>query len=235
VDERAPLMLELPSTALPNGTTVVELRAARIGPAVDQVLLDDVSLLIRGPERIAITGRNGSGKSTLLRVLAGTAPLLRGECRRGVPLARVAYLDQHTRLLDRGPRLVDVFTVWHPTLGRTEVRTALARFHFRADDGEREVSSLSGGERMRAGLACVLSGATVPQCLILDEPTNHLDLESLRSVESVLASYDGALVVVSHDRRFLEAIGVQRVVPIELWQSAPRHPVSPVGPEDSNR
>jgi ATPase subunit of ABC transporter with duplicated ATPase domains len=86
----------------------------------------------------------------------------------------------------------------------------LARFLFRNSAAERLAADLSGGERLRAALACVLMGPVPPQLLILDEPTNHLDLDSIEAVEAALAAYDGALLVVSHDEEFLETIGVRR-------------------------
>jgi ATPase subunit of ABC transporter with duplicated ATPase domains len=88
----------------------------------------------------------------------------------------------------------------------------LARFDFRADDGLRQVGTLSGGERLRAGLACTLGRASPPQLLILDEPTNHLDLDAMTALEAALLGYDGALVIVTHDSYFMEQIGVDRVL-----------------------
>lgn len=93
-----------------------------------------------------------------------------------------------------------------------DAQAALARFLFRNTAAHQVVGSLSGGERLRAALACVLSGAEPPQLLILDEPTNHLDLPSIEAVEQALAGYDGALLVVSHDPDFLEAVGVERQI-----------------------
>lgn len=86
----------------------------------------------------------------------------------------------------------------------------MARFKFRADEALRRVGSLSGGQRLRAGLACALGGVRPPSLLILDEPTNHLDLDATEALEQALAGYDGALLVVSHDARFLDALGLTR-------------------------
>jgi ATPase subunit of ABC transporter with duplicated ATPase domains len=91
-----------------------------------------------------------------------------------------------------------------------DAHAALARFLFRNTAAQRLAGTLSGGERLRAALACVMTGARPPQLLILDEPTNHLDLDSIAAVEAALRAYDGALVVVSHDADFLEAIGIER-------------------------
>jgi ATPase subunit of ABC transporter with duplicated ATPase domains len=224
VHEQAPLAVVMPSSGLAAGTTVVALHAVDVGPAPGVVLLREVSFHVQGAERVALTGPNGSGKSTLLRLLAGVTTPAAGRVHRGVPLSRVAFLDQRTRLLDRGRTVLDAFAAHHPALDVTAVRAALARFHFRADAARQTVASLSGGERMRAALACGLAGAEVPQCLVLDEPTNHLDLSSLEGVEGALREYDGAIIVASHDETFLDSIGVARREQVEQWRndSAPQ-------------
>ncbi len=210
--ERDRLKMELPKSRLAAGTTVIALHDATIGPSLERPLLEGFSLDIVGPERIAIAGRNGAGKTTLLRVLAGALAPLAGDVRRGVPLDDIAYLDQHTTLLDVGRTVRDAFAARHPDAERNAVHAALARFRFRAQAAEQPIATLSGGERLRAALACVLGGPVVPRFLLLDEPTNHLDLEHLEAVEQALCGYDGALVVVSHDADFVEAIGTQRSV-----------------------
>jgi ATPase subunit of ABC transporter with duplicated ATPase domains len=206
------LKMALPASGLAAGTTVVALHEATIGPAPDHPVLERFALDIVGPERLAITGRNGAGKTTLLRVLAGELAPLGGQLHRGVPLTDLAYLDQHTTLLDVGRTVRDAFAARHPHAERNAVYAALARFRFRADASDQPIATLSGGERLRAALACVLGGPAVPRFLLLDEPTNHLDLEHLEAIEHALRGYDGALAVVSHDAAFVEAIGVQRTI-----------------------
>jgi ATPase subunit of ABC transporter with duplicated ATPase domains len=174
-----------------------------------RAILSDISLQISGPERVAITGANGSGKSTLLAVLAGRLQALSGDVSVSVS---TALLDQHTDLLRPGDSIRDNFHRLHPELDENACRAALARFMFRADAALQYVAALSGGQRLRAALACVLGGAKPPQLLLLDEPSNHLDLDALQAVEAGLNAYDGALVVVSHDERFLDAIGVTRCI-----------------------
>jgi ATPase subunit of ABC transporter with duplicated ATPase domains len=121
-----------------------------------------------------------------------------------------ALLDQNLELLDRALSIRDNFRRLHPGSDENACRAALARFMFRADAALQTVASLSGGQMLRAGLACVLGGPAPPSLLLLDEPTNHLDIESIEAVEAGLRAYDGALLVVSHDEAFLEAVGITR-------------------------
>jgi ATPase subunit of ABC transporter with duplicated ATPase domains len=121
-------------------------------------------------------------------------------------------LDQQVSLLDPRLSIHDNFRRINPDADENAGRAALARFMFRSDAALQRVSALSGGQLLRAGLACVLGGPRPPALLILDEPTNHLDLESVEAVEDGLRAYDGALLVVSHDARFLEEVGIIRRV-----------------------
>ncbi|WP_311266993.1 ABC-F family ATP-binding cassette domain-containing protein [Sphingobium sp. WCS2017Hpa-17] len=203
----APLTVALPSAKVPPGRILLTLDAVTAGHDPDHPPLRDISLTIAGPERIAITGPNGAGKSTLLHLIAGQLEPLTGQIHR--PVAS-ALLDQHASLLAPQDSIADNFARLHPGATRNAIHAALARFRFRADLALQRVESLSGGQRLRAALACVLGGEALPALLLLDEPTNHLDLDSIAAVEQGLAAYDGALVVVSHDPAFLDAIGITR-------------------------
>jgi ATPase subunit of ABC transporter with duplicated ATPase domains len=172
-------------------------------------VIADLSLTITGPERVAITGPNGSGKSTLLALVAGTLAPWSGQVRVPVPFA---LFDQSVSLLDPALSIADNFLRRNPGTTNNQCRAALARFRFRADAADRIAGTLSGGQMLRAGLACVLGAPMPPQLLILDEPGNHLDLDSLTAIEAGLAAYDGALLVVSHDPAFLDAIGIEREI-----------------------
>jgi ATPase subunit of ABC transporter with duplicated ATPase domains len=159
---------------------------------------------------VALVGPNGSGKSTLLRIILGQLRPAAGRVQLGI--ARVHCLDQRAEVLDGRRSVLENFRACNPGLSETVCRLTLARFLFRTDDVHRLAGTLSGGERLRAALACVLTGVDPPQLLLLDEPTNHLDLVSLANLEQALRLYTGALLVVSHDRTFLENVGVGRQV-----------------------
>jgi len=216
VDERDVLAAKLAPSGLHAKRLVLQMRNVRYTyPAADAPALDDLSLVVRGPDRVAVTGPNGSGKTTLLRLAMGQIEPEAGLVRLSVEAAAVAYLDQRAALLDSEATVVDCFREANPDLDLTASRYALARYLFGGDHALARVGSLSGGERIRAALACTVGASHPPQLLLLDEPTNHLDLDSIRAVESVLREYDGALLVVSHDAAFLRAIGVKREVRLQ--------------------
>ena len=204
-----PLSVGLPSTGLPASRTVLAIDRLSGGYAAGRPVIENLSLTVTGPERVAITGPNGSGKSTLLALIAGTISPWSGDIRVGVPFA---LFDQRVSLLDPALSIAGNFLARNPGTTNNQCRAALARFRFRADAADRIVGTLSGGQMLRAGLACVLGAPQPPQLLMLDEPGNHLDIESLTAVETGLAAYDGALLVVSHDTAFLDAIGIGRTV-----------------------
>lgn len=204
-----PVTVSVPPTHLPSSRKVLSIDAVTAGYDPDRPVLTDFSLALVGPERVAITGPNGSGKTTLLKLITGTIAPLSGTVAVHVDHA---FLDQQVSLLDPALTIRENFLILNPGSNENTCRAALARFKFRADAALRQVGSLSGGETLRAGLACVLGTDAPPQLLILDEPTNHLDIDSIEAVEAGLTAYDGALLVVSHDRPFLDAIGIRREI-----------------------
>ena len=215
-----PLTVTLPPTGLPIAREVLLLEDVTAGYRPDRPVLTDLSFRIAGPERIALTGPNGSGKTTLLSLITGALTPTSGSIRRPVPFA---MLDQQVAVLDPTLSIRDNFRRLHATVDENACRAALARFMFRADAALQIVGDLSGGQRLRAGLACVLGGPTPPPFLILDEPTNHLDIDSIEAVEAGLRAYDGALLVVSHDEAFLEAIAIERRIAL----TPPEPPLAP--------
>jgi len=206
-----PLTVDIPSTGLASGKTVLRLDGVTAGYEPGQPVLRELSLSVIGPERVAIIGPNGSGKTTLLSLVTGTLAPSAGTVE---VMTRFAMLDQRVSLLDPGLSIAENFARLNPGADLTTCRAALARFMFRADAALQVVGTLSGGQMLRAGLAAVL-GTSPPQLLILDEPTNHLDIEAIEAVEAGLRAYDGALLVVSHDEAFLEAVGITRRIALD--------------------
>ncbi|MDZ4232486.1 MAG: ATP-binding cassette domain-containing protein, partial [Dietzia sp.] len=205
----AALVLDVPDSLIPAGRTVLEVRGLRIQRGGRDVVRG-ADLTVHGPERIALTGANGAGKTSLLRALMGEIEPDEGTIH--VADGRAAYLSQRLDLLDDSMTLAENLRHFAPNLSVTRRRHLLAQFLFGDDDIDRVVRTLSGGERLRATLACVLFAEPAPHLLLLDEPTNNLDLVSVAQLENALAAYRGAFIVVSHDNSFLDAIGAERVL-----------------------
>jgi ATPase subunit of ABC transporter with duplicated ATPase domains len=196
-----------------SGAVVASLRAAvverggfRLGP---------VDLQIDWADRVAITGANGAGKSTLLAALLGRAELSSGYATLGSGVV-VGEVDQARGLFLGELPLVDAFQEAVPEMNPADVRTLLAKFGLKAAHVLRPAASLSPGERTRAALA-LLQGRGV-NLLVLDEPTNHLDLAAIEQLESALENYPGTLLLVTHDRRMLEAVRVNRHLTVSQGQ-----------------
>ncbi|MEV6264769.1 ABC-F family ATP-binding cassette domain-containing protein [Streptomyces sp. NPDC051784] len=192
-----------------SGSVVAMLRDAEVlrggfsfGPA---------SLQIDWADRVAITGANGAGKSTLLAALLGRLPLDAGHASLGSGVV-VGEVDQARKLFHGTESLLDAFCAAVPETEPAEVRTLLAKFGLRAAHVLRPATTLSPGERTRAALA-LLQGRGV-NLLVLDEPTNHLDLPAIEQLESALEAYTGTLLLVTHDRRMLEAVRTTRRVEV---------------------
>ncbi|MEO5866919.1 MAG: ABC-F family ATP-binding cassette domain-containing protein [Sphingomonas sp.] len=219
VEVLTPLRIELPASGLPSHRALVRFEAVELERS-GRHILGPLSFEMRGPERVALTGPNGSGKTTVLEMLAGALAPTAGEI--SVRPTRTALLDQHAALLDREASVLDNLRRLNPHLSAHDAHAAAARFAFRNRAADQIVGTLSGGERLRAALACALSGDAAPELLMLDEPTNHLDIDSIEILEASLAGFDGALLVVSHDPAFLDAIGVTRTIELLARDAAPR-------------
>jgi ATPase subunit of ABC transporter with duplicated ATPase domains len=217
------IALELPGTRVPAGRTLLDGEGLQVRYGQRALFAGGgVKLTIRGPERIALTGANGAGKSTLLRIINGEVEPEGGVIKRAE--GRVAYLSQRLDLLNAERTVAQNLAGFAPAMPGAERMNLLARFLFRGSRIHLPVGVLSGGERLRATLACVLFAEPAPQLLLLDEPTNNLDLVSVGQMESALNAYEGAFVVVSHDERFLAEIKVERWLGLHegrLRESAP--------------
>ncbi|MFF3906862.1 ABC-F family ATP-binding cassette domain-containing protein [Streptomyces sp. NPDC001848] len=197
------IRVDLPHTAVPPGRSVLTLRDLQLtyGARVDG------GLDLHGPERIALIGRNGAGKTTLLRTIAGELEPVAGEATAHVPLR---FLPQRLDVLDDGLTVAQNVARFAPDATNNRIRARLARFLFRGARADQPAGTLSGGERFRAALAALMLAEPAPQLLMLDEPTNNLDMVSVRQLTTALESYQGALIVASHDLPFLESIGITR-------------------------
>jgi ATPase subunit of ABC transporter with duplicated ATPase domains len=206
VEPRKEWTLEFTVGAAPRSSSVV----ATLDNAVvrqGEFVLGPVSLQVDAGERIGITGPNGAGKSTLLRLLLGRQQPDDGRASLGANVA-IGEIDQARADFTGSGRLVDRFEQRVPSWTTADVRTLLAKFGLRADHVERAVGELSPGERTRAGLALLQARGT--NVLVLDEPTNHLDLAAIEQLEQALETYDGALLLVTHDRRMLQNVRLDR-------------------------
>ena len=185
----------------PSGDVVVT--ADQLSKAFDgRTLFEGVSRVVRRGERIGLVGPNGAGKSTFLRVLLGELPSddPRGEVRFGARV-RVGYYDQELRGVDPGSTLIEEMI---RLTGDVEAHNLLGRFLFPFEAQYKQIADLSGGERARLALLKLMLGRY--NLLVLDEPTNHLDVEMIEALELALAAFEGTLLLVSHDRRFLAAV-----------------------------
>ncbi|OIH98377.1 MULTISPECIES: ABC-F family ATP-binding cassette domain-containing protein [unclassified Curtobacterium] len=181
--------------------------------------LGPVSLQVDGGDRIGITGPNGAGKSTLLRALLGAQSPTTGTASTGSSVA-IGEIDQARAAFTGDQPLAAAFEAIVPEYTTADVRTLLAKFGLKADHVGRPASALSPGERTRAGLA--LLQARGVNVLVLDEPTNHLDLAAIEQLEQALESYDGTLLLVTHDRRMLETVRLDRQWRVEAGRVTER-------------
>lgn len=191
--------------AIPSGNEV--LRVAGLSKAFgDKKLFENMSFLIKKGERVFIIGKNGSGKSTLLKMLVGESELTSGVIEAGYNV-EIGYFDQQNQNLTESNTALDELWNAYPEKREFEIRSALARFRFSAEDCEKNVSMLSGGERARLTLAkLILSPMNL---LILDEPTNHLDIMSREALEKALDEFGGTILIVSHDRYLVNKLATR--------------------------
>jgi ATP-binding cassette subfamily F protein 3 len=191
------------------GRVIFELEDGRV-EVPGRTLLDGAELWLERGEHVALVGANGTGKTTLIETLAGNKPLAGGKLRKGHNV-QVGYLSQHSEHFDETGSVLDA-AQRATRLTPNKARALLGQFLFSGEEAQKPIAGLSGGERQRLSLAILVhSGANV---LILDEPTNHLDVESREALEEALEGFPGSVLLVSHDRALLDAVG-SRTVAVE--------------------
>ena len=188
------------------GRTVLELERATL-TAGDKLLLEDAELWLERGEHVTLVGPNGAGKTTLIETLAGARELEKGKLRRGHNV-ELGFLSQHAEELGNQGSVLEA-AQRATGLTPNKARALLGRFLFSGEEAEKPLEGLSGGERRRLSLAVLVSSGA--NLLIIDEPTNHLDLESREALEDALRGFDGTLLLVSHDRALLDAVGTRTI------------------------
>ncbi len=191
--------------AMTSGNDVLELDSVSKAYG-DKKLFDNISFKIRKAERVFLLGPNGCGKSTLLKILAGRLAASSGKFNFGAKVD-MGYYDQEMEDLNEDNTVLDEVWSVNQKLIQTEVRSALAAFLFSGEDVFKKISVLSGGEKSRVSmLKLIFSEANF---IILDEPTNHLDINSREILEAALADYEGTMLIVSHDRYFIDKLATR--------------------------
>ena len=194
------------ATASASGNEVMNLRGVTFGYQPDSLVLKDVSFGVRRLDKMFLVGANGCGKSTLIKLVLGKLLPTSGYIEMGYNV-RLGYYDQENQNLTPENTVLDELWNAYPQMTELEVRNTLALFRFIGDDVFLRVKELSGGERARLTLSKLILSQT--NFLVLDEPTNHLDIDSREALEEALEEYDGTVLVVSHDRYFIEKLATR--------------------------
>lgn len=197
--------LRMRSSETSGKRPIVSCREVGFSYEADKPIFQNVNLDIYQGERWRLSGPNGRGKSTLLRLICGQLSYSAGQIDT---IGVLEMLNQSFVGADLDASILDAFQSRRPEMTRHDAHAVLATYLFRAEKAQRKLSSISGGQILMVGLACALGSQVPPDLLMLDEPTNNLDIESIEALEEALESYNGALLVASHDSRFCDAINI---------------------------
>lgn len=213
LDEKYCMEIELPYTSIAKNKLIATLENVTFNyddnSDNSSPILHNFNLTIQGPEKIALCGPNGSGKTTLVKLINGTLKPQQGSIKVS---ARISYLDQKLALLNPELSILDNYKITNPTVPLNNAHSNLARFLFRNTRVLTKFGELSYGEKIRAALATILFSYYPPELLILDEPTNHLDLENLNAFELILNNYQGALIIISHNKTFVSKLSITKTI-----------------------
>ena len=215
IPQHATMKINIGASDLHTGKRLVEAKAINYAYPHRAALWDDpLSFSLFSGERIRLRGGNGQGKSTLLKLITGAIVPTEGEIRRAASL-RCAYLDQEYSRIDDGATVFEQLAACHARMQEHELKTCLNRFLFPASSWDRKCARLSGGEKMKLALCCLTADRSAPEVILADEPTNNIDLSSTAILTDTLKAFRGTLIVVSHDERFVEEIGITRNLTLE--------------------
>ncbi|MGE3759951.1 MAG: ATP-binding cassette domain-containing protein, partial [Pseudobdellovibrionaceae bacterium] len=206
------LRFDFESHVMPASKIAIRVGALNIGYGERRLWEKDLNWTVQGFQRWHLRGLNGSGKTSLLKVLANKLEVATVTKENIFMVQNYCYLDQNLSLLDHDRSVMENI-VEESRFDEKQIRNELAFFGFTNDQALQKVKTLSGGELLRAGLAKMFLGKQIPELVLLDEPTNNLDLASIVYLEKALKEYRGALVVVSHDLKFVESLEITH----ELW------------------
>lgn len=208
------MKVDFNSSSLHVGKTLITAQGVNYSYQEKALWHSPLSFIIKSGERIQLKGGNGSGKTTLLRLITGALEPSAGTLIRVEGLSSV-YLDQEYSLIRNDVSVIEQLTSFNNKLYDHELKTILNRFLFPASAWDKKCGCLSGGEKMKLSLCCLMVSANTPDIFILDEPTNNIDIISMEILTATLKDYRGVLLVVSHDSSFVEQIGVERVISLD--------------------
>jgi len=203
------IAFELPASRVDSAKMILQLKNCVCG--YEHALHQALNFSLQGPQRIHVHANNGVGKTTLFRTIVGELPPLSGSCKCFV---EIACLDQQPRFVDETASALQVFRLSCPGMKEQDYYDRLAWIGFRGELMQKRVAHLSGGNRMKLAIACVLLGKKTPQLLLLDEPSNHLDQIAREALLQALSCYQGAMMVASHDQAFVECLACTASLPL---------------------
>lgn len=213
IDQNKHLKVQIENSLLHRGKTLIEATELNYAYGKESVWKEGISFTISSGERILIKGGNGTGKTTLIKLVTKGLKPTKGTLQ--LAAFDYMYLDQQYSIIDQRKSVYEQAQSFNIDMPEHEVKMHLARSLFPADSWNKPCAALSGGEKMKLSLCSLIISAKVPDMLILDEPTNNLDIDSMSVLSSTIQEYSGTLLLISHDRYFVEEVGIERVIDLD--------------------